>query len=74
MIQKFDSLLGYLSKRFGDMTESEEKLAEAIAVVLCEKVDDCDDGYEVRCVGAMVATIEMIRGVKNGEVPKVIKA
>ena len=75
MTVRYDLWLGFVKQKVGIMTELEQDLAEATAACLRQTEEkDRDDGYEARCVGAMVAIIELTRSVKSGQAFQVIRA
>lgn len=75
MTVRCDLWMKYVKEKVGGMSELEKELAEATAAVLRQTSEhDQIDGYEARCVGAMVAIIELTRSVVEGQSFQVIKA
>lgn len=63
-----------VSQRVDNMNELECKLIETAAEIFQQTPSaKQDEEYEVRCIGAIVAMIELTRSVVSGE-PFVVKA
>lgn len=70
---RYELWLQCVSQRINNMNDLEHKLIETASEIFQQTAMEQDEEYEVRCIGAIVAMIELTRSVVSGE-PFVVKA